>query len=110
MLLFIDVDVAIQLHNLYGNADIIRTLKSRRLRWTWHVACMGDTRRAHKILLGNPEGTRPRGKPKIRWENNIIRDLKEVDYEGVHRCGLEVAFALPTQRARFDSRSGQFPG
>ena len=43
---------------------------------------MGDGRRAHKILLGKPERTRPRGRPKIRWEDNIIRDLKEVDYEG----------------------------
>ena len=60
----------------YGNADII-TLNLRRL----HVAGMGDGRRAHKILLGNLEGTRPRGRLKIRWEVNIIRDLKEVDYK-----------------------------
>ena len=43
---------------------------------------MGDGRSANKILLGKPEGTRPRGRPKIKWENNIVRDLKEVDYEG----------------------------
>ena len=42
---------------------------------------MGDGRRAHKIVLGKPEGTRPRGRSKIRLEENIIRDLKEVDYE-----------------------------
>ena len=71
----------VELHNLYRNADIIKTLKSRRLRWAGHVARMGDGRRAHKILLGKPEGTRPRGRPKIRWEDNIIRDLKEVDCE-----------------------------
>ena len=42
---------------------------------------MRDGRRSHKILIGKPEGIRPRGRPNIRWENNIIRDLKEVDYE-----------------------------
>ena len=48
--------------------------------WAGHVARLGD---GHiKILLGKPEGTRPRSRPKIRWEDNIIRDLKEVDYEG----------------------------
>ena len=65
-----------------GKADIIRILKSCRLRWAGHVARMGDGRRARKILIGKPEGTRPRGRPKIRWEDNIISDLKEVDYEG----------------------------
>ena len=71
-----------KLHNHYGNADIIRTLKSRRLRWAGHVARMEDGRRAQKLLVGKPEGKRPRGRPKMRWEDNIIRDLKEVGYEG----------------------------
>ena len=52
-----------QLHNFYGNADII-TLKSRRLCWAGHVASIGDGRRAHKLLLGKPEGKYPNGKPK----------------------------------------------
>ena len=43
---------------------------------------MGDGRRTHKFLVGKPESKHPRGRPKIRWEYNIIRDLKEVDYEG----------------------------
>ena len=71
-----------ELHNLYRNGDIINTLKSHRLRWAGHVARIGDGRRAYKILLGKPDGTRQRGRPKIRWDDNIIRDLKEVDYEG----------------------------
>ena len=53
-------------HNLYGNAVIIRTLKSRRLGWAEHVAQMGDGRKVHKILLRKPEGTHPCGRPKIR--------------------------------------------
>ena len=50
---------------LYGNADIIRRLKSRRLRWADHVARMRDGRNGHKILRGKPEGTRPCGRSKI---------------------------------------------
>ena len=46
----------VKLHNLYENADIIRTLKSFRLRWVKHVARMGDGRRAHKLFIGNLEG------------------------------------------------------
>ena len=47
-----------------------------------HVARMGDGRRAHKFLLGEPEGNGPHDRPKMRWENNIIWNLKEVGYEG----------------------------
>mgnify|MGYP007063927382 CR=1 FL=1 len=43
---------------------------------------MGDGRKAQKLLLGKPGGNLPRNRPKIRWEDNIILDLKEVDYEG----------------------------
>ena len=64
------------------NVTVVRTLKSHRLRWAGHAARMGVGRRARKILIGKPEGTRPRGRPKIRWEDNIIRDLKKVDCEG----------------------------
>ena len=70
-----------ELH-LYGNVDIIRTLKSHRLRWAEHVALIENERKAHKIFLAKLEGTHSRGRPKIRLENNIIRNLKEVDYEG----------------------------
>ena len=58
---------------------------SNILRWAGHVALMGDGRRIHTILLGKSEGTRPCGRPKIRWEDNMIRDLKEVDYEVIGR-------------------------
>ena len=54
------------------NADIIRTLKSRRLWWAEHVARMGDERRAHKLFIGKQKGKRTRDRPKIRWEDNII--------------------------------------
>ena len=57
-------------------------LKSRRLRWAGHVARMRDGRSAHKILLGKPEVTSPLERPKIRWKDNIIRDLEEIDCQG----------------------------
>ena len=53
-----------------------------RLLWAGHVARMGDVRRAHKLLLGKPEWKSSRGMPILRWEDNIIRYLKEVDHEG----------------------------
>ena len=56
----------VELHNLYGNADI-RRLKSRRLWWAGHVVRMGNKRRATQLLLGKPEGKRPCGGSKIRW-------------------------------------------
>ena len=71
----------VELRNLCGNADIIRTLKSLRLPWVGHVARMRNERMAHKLLLRKPEKKHPRGRLKIRWED-IITDLKEVDYEG----------------------------
>ena len=60
-----------ELNNLYGNADIIRALKARRLRWVGHVARMGDGRRAHKLLQGKLVGKR-HSRPKIGWEDNGI--------------------------------------
>ena len=53
-------------------------IKSRRLRWAGHVALMGKRRDANRILVGKPEGRRPFGKPRLRWENNIKMDLREV--------------------------------
>ena len=53
-------------------------IKSRRLRWAWHVARMEEDRSAFKILTGKPTGKRPLGKPRRRWENNIRMDLEEI--------------------------------
>jgi hypothetical protein len=51
--------------------NIIRVIKSRRLRWAGHVARMGERRGAYRALVGKPEGRRPLGRPRRRWENNI---------------------------------------
>jgi hypothetical protein len=56
-----------ELHNLYSSPNIIRTIKSRRMRWAGHVACMGEKINAYRILVGKPEGRRPLGRPRRRW-------------------------------------------
>ncbi|KAJ4446865.1 hypothetical protein ANN_13565 [Periplaneta americana] len=71
-----------ELHALYSSPDIIRNIKSRRLRWAGHVACMGESRNAYRVLIGRPEGKRPLGRPRRRWEDNIKMDLREVGYDG----------------------------
>jgi hypothetical protein len=52
----------------------VRVVKSRRMRWAGHVAPMGEGRGVHRVLVGNPEGRRPLGRPRRRWEDNIKRD------------------------------------
>ncbi|KAJ4446228.1 hypothetical protein ANN_12922 [Periplaneta americana] len=70
-----------EVHALYPSPDIIRNIKSRRLRWAGHVARMGESRNAYKVLVGRPEVKRPLGRPRRRWEDNIKMDLREVGYE-----------------------------
>ena len=62
---------------LYRSPNIVRVIKSRRLRWAGHVAIM-EGRSAFKILTGRPTGKRPFGRPMRRWEDNIRIDLKEI--------------------------------
>ncbi|KAJ4429661.1 hypothetical protein ANN_21862 [Periplaneta americana] len=70
------------LHELYPSPDIIRNIKSRRLRWAGHVTRMGESRNAYRVLIGRPEGKRPLERPRRRWEDNIKMDLREVGYDG----------------------------
>ncbi|KAJ4445733.1 hypothetical protein ANN_12418 [Periplaneta americana] len=67
-----------ELHALYSSPNIIRNIKPRRLRWAGHVARMGESRNAYRVLVGRPEGKRPLGRPRRRWEDNIKIDLREV--------------------------------
>ena len=66
-----------ELHALYSSPNIIRNLKSR-LRWAGHVACMEQSINAYRVLVGKPEGKRPLGRPRRRWDDNIKMDLREV--------------------------------
>ncbi|KAJ4429711.1 hypothetical protein ANN_21915, partial [Periplaneta americana] len=70
-----------ELHALYSSSDIIRNIKSRRLRWVGHVARMGESRNAYRVLVGRTKGKRPFGRPRRRWEDNIKMDLREVGYD-----------------------------
>jgi hypothetical protein len=67
-----------ELHNLYSSAAIIRQVKSRRMRWAGHVARMGEEKKVYKVLVGKPEGKRPLGRPRRRWEDGIRMDLREI--------------------------------
>jgi hypothetical protein len=63
--------------------NIVGVIKSRRMRWAGHVACMGGRRGVYRVLVGKPEGKRPLGRPRLRWEDNIMMDLKEVGCAGL---------------------------
>jgi hypothetical protein len=72
-----------ELHNLYSSPDISRQIKSRRMRWVGNVACMGEGRNVYRVLVGKPEGKRPLGGPRCRWEDGIEMDLRETGWWGV---------------------------
>jgi hypothetical protein len=67
-----------ELNDLYSLPNIVRVVKSRRMRWAGHVAHMGEDSGVHRVLVGRPEGKKPLGRPRLRWEENIKIDLQEV--------------------------------
>jgi hypothetical protein len=69
-----------ELNELYSSPNIIRVMKSRRIRWAGHVARMEEKRGAYRIVMGGPEGRRPLGRPRRSWEDNIKIHLKEVGW------------------------------
>jgi hypothetical protein len=72
--------------SFYSSPSIVGVIKARRMRWVGHVARMGEVRVAYNILVGRPEGRRPLGRPRRRWEDNIKMDLREIRFWG---CGLD---------------------
>ena len=85
-----------ELSDLYSLPNIVRVVKSRRMRWAGHVARMGQGRGRHRVLVGKPEGKRPLGRPRLRWEDNIKMDLQEV----VGGCGDWMELAQDRDRWR----------
>jgi hypothetical protein len=72
-----------ELHNLYLPSSIIRMIKSRRMRWAIYVARMEESGNAYRILVGKSEGRRPLGRPRLKWEDNINMDLREIGWGGM---------------------------
>jgi hypothetical protein len=77
-----------KLHNLYSSPSIIKTIKSRRLRWAGRVARMGEKRNVYRLLVGKPEGKRPLRRPRRRWMDNNKMDLLEIGLNVVDWIGL----------------------
>ena len=67
-----------ELNDFYSSRNIVRVIKSRRMRWAGHVSRMGEERGLYRVLVGKPEGKRPLGRPRRRWVDNIRMDLPEV--------------------------------
>jgi len=71
-----------ELNDLYCSPNCVWVIKSR-MRWAGHVARMGERRGVYRVLVGKPEGKRPLGRPRRRWEDNIKMNLQEVGCGGM---------------------------
>jgi hypothetical protein len=71
----------VELNDLYCSPKMFRMMKLRKMRWVGHVARMGERRGLYSVLVGNPEGMRPLGRPRHRWEDNFKMDLQELGCE-----------------------------
>ena len=85
-----------ELNDLYCSPNIVRVIKSRRMRWAGHVARMEEGRVVHKVLMGKPEGKRPLGRPRRKWGYNINMDLQEL----LRGCGNWIELAQDRDRWR----------
>ena len=84
-----------ELNDLYCSPNIVRVIKSRRMRRVEHVARMGEERGVYRVLVGKPEGRRPLGRPRLRWVDNIRMDLQEMG------CGYMDWIGLVQDRDRW---------
>jgi len=84
-----------ELNDLYSSPNIVRVIKSRIMRWTGHVVCMGEEKGVYRVLVGKPEGNRPLGRPRRRWVDNIRTGLQEVG------CGYMDWIGLVQDRNRW---------
>jgi len=72
------------LNDLHSSPNIVRVINSRRMRWTGHVARMGERRGVYRVLVGKSEGKIPLARPERRWKNNYTKmDLQEVGCRGM---------------------------
>jgi len=84
-----------ELNDLYSSPNIVRVINSRRMRWAGHIERMGEKRSVYRVLVGKPEGKRPLGRHRRRWEDNIKTDLEEVG------CGVMDWIELAQDRDRW---------
>ena len=68
-----------ELNDLYSSPKIVQVIKPRRMRWSGHVASMGEERGVYRVLVEKPEGKTPLGRPRRRWVDNIRMDLLDVE-------------------------------
>jgi hypothetical protein len=73
-----------ELRNLYSSSNIVRVIESRRMRWAGHGIRMGEGRGVYRVLARRPEGKRPLGRSRCRWEDNIKLDLREIGIDGAN--------------------------
>jgi hypothetical protein len=78
-----------ELHSLYSSPNIVRVIKSRRISWAGYVARVGEGKDVYRVLVGRPEGKRPLGRPRRRWEDNIKMDLREIGIDGANWIQLD---------------------
>jgi hypothetical protein len=83
-----------ELNDPYSSSNIIRVIKSRIIRREGHVACMGERRGVYRVFVGKPEGKRPLGRRRRRWEDNIKMDIKDIG------CGVLDRIELAQDRDR----------
>ena len=84
-----------KLNDLYSSPNIVRVIKTRRMRWAGHVACIGGRWGLYKVLVGKTEGKTPLGKRRRKWKDNIKMDIQEV------RCGVMDWIELAQDRDRW---------
>jgi hypothetical protein len=74
---------------LYSSPNIVRVIKSGKMRWAGHVACMGEGTGVYRVLVGRPKEKRPLSRPRHRWEDNIKMDLREIGINGANWIWLD---------------------
>jgi hypothetical protein len=73
----------VEFNDLYSSPNIVRVIKSRKMRWAEHVARMGEGKGVYRALVSKSEGKRPLGRTRSRWEDNFKMDLQEVGCGGM---------------------------
>jgi hypothetical protein len=77
-----------ELHYLYFSPNVVWVIRLRRMRWVGHVAHMGVERNTYRVLVGKPEGKRPLGRLRVRWDGRIEIGHKEIGWQGMDRIHL----------------------